>query len=177
MNVPSFNQAVGLDESRTTGPTGGLVFYDKGSYSDGWRYLEAAPSDQSTGIRWYNVSYTTTGATATAIGTGGANTATIVANQGVGSYAAQICNDLTIGSYSDWFLPSKEELNQMYVNLHLQGSGGFTSEWYWSSSEHSSSSLALVQHFGSGSQSSSLKGDGAGYPEGNDRRVRAVRAF
>ena len=37
------------------GPTGGKVFYDKLSYSDGWRYLEAAPRDQSTGIKWSNI--------------------------------------------------------------------------------------------------------------------------
>ena len=27
------------------GPAGGVIFYDKGEYSDGWRYLEAAPAD------------------------------------------------------------------------------------------------------------------------------------
>ena len=38
-----------------TGPAGGLVFYDKGAVSDGWRYLEAAPVDQSTGIQWLSL--------------------------------------------------------------------------------------------------------------------------
>lgn len=40
------------------GPAGGLIFYDKGIYSDGWRYLKAAPSDQSTSTPWgcYGVS-------------------------------------------------------------------------------------------------------------------------
>lgn len=31
--------------SISEGPSGGYVFYDKGYYSDGWRYLEAAPAD------------------------------------------------------------------------------------------------------------------------------------
>ncbi|MEI6388047.1 MAG: chitobiase/beta-hexosaminidase C-terminal domain-containing protein, partial [Spirochaetota bacterium] len=57
-----------------TGPAGGIVFYDKGSVSDGWRYLEAAPSDQSAGIRWYNGTYISV-STGTAIGSGKANTA------------------------------------------------------------------------------------------------------
>jgi hypothetical protein len=48
---------------RATGPAGGLVFYDKGDYSDGWRYLEAAPTDQATQVRWYNGVNTSTGAT------------------------------------------------------------------------------------------------------------------
>jgi hypothetical protein len=63
------------------GPAGGLVFYDKGSYSDGWRFLEAAPSNQSAGIQWYNGKYIDI-KTDTAIGTGKANTAAIIAAQG-----------------------------------------------------------------------------------------------
>ena len=40
-----------------TGPGGGLIFFDKGSYSDGWRYLEAAPkSTEAFEIDWYNAS-------------------------------------------------------------------------------------------------------------------------
>ncbi|MFA6505560.1 MAG: chitobiase/beta-hexosaminidase C-terminal domain-containing protein, partial [Treponemataceae bacterium] len=61
-----------------TGPAGGIVFYDKGSFSDGWRWLEAATSDQSTGTQWWYGSSLTTGATATGTGSGEANTATIV---------------------------------------------------------------------------------------------------
>ena len=76
-----------------------------------------------------------TGATGTAIGTGQANTTAIVTTQGAGSYAAQLCNDLTVGGYNDWFLPSKDELDLMYENLYLQEVGGFTDDYYWSSSE------------------------------------------
>jgi hypothetical protein len=146
------------------------VFYDKGSYSDGWRYLEAAPSDQSAGIQWWNGSNITTGATATGIGNGATNTATTVTSQGAGSYAAKLCADLTLGGYSDWFLPSNEELNQMYVNLKAKGRGGFPSAVYWSSSEHPiSNNLVSGQSFDVGNQNTILKS--------NSYHVRAARAF
>ena len=152
-----------------TGPASGLIFYDKGSYSDGWRYLEAAPSDQSTGIQWYNGSYLETGAIGTAIGFGQANTTTIVAAQGAGSYTAQLCDDLTVGGYSDWFLPSKDELNLMYTNLKVAGVGGFAGTKYWSSSE-GDAVTAWYQLFYNGFQ-------GNDYAKYSTYRVRAVRAF
>jgi len=152
-----------------TGPAGGLIFYDKGYVSDGWRYLEAAPSDQSTGIQWYNGSNVDTGAIGSAIGTGQANTTAIAAKQGAGSYAAQLCNDLTVGGYSDWFLPSKDELNQMYLNLKKQGVGGFASDYYWNSLEYTTDS-AWDQYFGNGQQY-------YGNPKSIADRVRAARAF
>lgn len=95
--------------------------------------LIAAPNDQSTGIQWYNGSYVTTGATATALGTGNANTNTIVSVQGAGSYAAQFCYDLVLNGYSDWYLPSKDELNKLFLNR--TAIGNFTYAYYWSSSE------------------------------------------
>jgi len=152
-----------------TGPAGGLIFYDKGSYSDGWRYLEAAPSDQSTGVQWYNGSYITTGATGTAVGTGQANTTAIVTMQGAGTYAAQLCDDLVEGGCSDWFLPSKDELNQMYVNLKEEGVGGFADYYYWSSSELDAG-FAWSQVFYDGSQYTNYY-----FGKGDTSRVRAVR--
>ena len=150
-----------------TGPASGLIFYDKGSYSDGWRYLEAAPSDQSTGIQWYDSYYeVVTGAAGTAIGTGQANTTAIVTIQGAGNYAAQLCNDLIVGGYNDWFLPSKDELDKLYINKVVIG--GFTDFYYWSSSEGNASN-AWGQDFNDGNQNN--------YTKNHTLRVRAVRAF
>lgn len=150
-----------------TGPAGGIIFYANPSYvADGWRYLEAAPSSQSTGIVWWNGSNVTTGATGLVIGTGKANTTAIVDKQGAGSYAAQLCNDLVLGGYGDWFLPSKDELNQMY--LQLAAIWNYPSVRFWSSSEFDAGS-AWNQYFLGGSQDVDYKFTNV--------RVRAVRAF
>ena len=152
-----------------TGPAGGLIFYVNPNYeTDGWRYLEAAPSDQSTRILWDYGKDVATGATATVVGTGQANTQTIVKVLGAGSYAAQLCNDLTQGDYSEWFLPSKDELNEMRENLYLKGLGGFTYGSYWSSSENHART-AWFQYYKNGLQVNLVK---TFY-----FRVRAVRAF
>ena len=148
-----------------TGPAGGFVFYDKGSYSDGWRYMEAAPSDQSTGIGWGGDGITV-GGTGTGIGSGKSNTESIVTQLGSGNYAAQLCSDFELGDYDDWFLPSKDELNELYTQKDTVG--GFASLVYWSSSEHSPYA-AWGLYFLSGYQSA--------YGKSDDEYVRAVRAF
>ena len=152
-----------------TGPAGGIVFYDKGSYSDGWRYLEAAPaSTEWEGEPWGGYG-TEVGAAAqgTAIGTGAANTQAIVAEYGdTEPYAAKLAADLDHGGYDDWFLPSRDELAQMYLQRGVIG--GFASAYYWSSSE-SDLFFAWVQNFGSGSWFQDDKDDAY--------RVRAARAF
>jgi hypothetical protein len=143
------------------------VFYDKGSYSGGWRYLEAAPIDQSTGLQWYK-SKSLDIKTSTAIGTGKANTAAIIAAQGAGMYAAIVCDTLVLGGYDDWFLPSKDELNLMYTKLQKAGQVSFGGLWFWSSSQYGSG-YAWVQVFSDGDQGGINKDD-----EGS---VRACRAF
>ena len=126
-----------------TGPAGGIIFYDKEERSGGWRYLEAAPQDEiigiNTTIQWAstNISGISTGE---AVGNGKANTAAIVtaleAISNTGK-AAQLCAGKTLNGYSDWYLPSIEELELMYTNLHLNGLGDFVVSPvpnYWSSS-------------------------------------------
>lgn len=141
---------------------GGILFYLDGNGGG----LIAAPSDQSTGIQWYNGSYITIGATGTSIGTGQSNTNAIIAAQGAGSYAAQLCADLVLNGYDDWFLPSKDELNQMYMNRAVIG--GFSTSDYWSSSEYDGYD-AWLHYFD----------NGARYDVKKDRTVyvRAIRAI
>ena len=179
----SFSQQITIGEGQTTsiigqkrvlkvgdlGPAGGLIFYNKGNASEGWRFLEAAPSSQTDlyGIQWHNGNYIDI-KTSTAVGTGRANTEAIIAAQGSGSYAATLCKNLSIGGFSDWFLPSKDELGQMYTSLMKAGLGGFGEGWLWSSSQGSDGG-AWSQRFSVGSQSCGFK-----YAQ---YAVRACRAF
>ena len=158
--------AFSLKKAKTIGDlyAGGIVFYLDGQGGG----LVAAPVDQSSSLQWYNGSFITTGATATGIGAGKANTARIISAQGAGNYAAARCAKLSLGGFKDWFLPSKDELDLMYRNLKKAGRGGFGSAWYWSSSERSSL-YAWGQDFDGGRQGN--------YREDNLIYVRAVRAF
>lgn len=152
---------------------GGLIAYvfqpgDPGYDENIQHGLIAAPTDQSSGIQWYNGSYTVTGATATALGTGKDNTITIVTSQGAGTYAAKLCNDLVLGGYNDWYLPSKDELGKLYVNkLSI---GGFSDTYYWSSSEIDSNN-ASWRYFGGGIYLVPFNNKGELF------HVRAVRSF
>ena len=116
-----------------TGPAGGLVFYDKGNNTGGWRYLEAAPSNQSTASLIADSASSIPQYTQLEIGTGESNTSLMIAS-GFRNGAVNICNDLVLGGQNDWFLPSISELNLMYRNLKLNGLGNFASNFYWSSS-------------------------------------------
>lgn len=119
---------------------GGNVGYilndgDTGYISGETHGLIVALSIQTHGVKWYKDSYIKTGTTDTALGKGKSNTDTIVRVQGEGNYAAKICYDLDYFSFSDWYLPSKDELNKIHNNRKLLG--GFVSEFcYWSSSEY-----------------------------------------
>ena len=150
------------------GPGGGIVFFNKGNSTGGWQYLETATSDQSTSRKWgcYGTSIPGTQFT---VGSGEANTSLIVAGCNEASFAAKICNDLVSGGQTDWFLPSKDELNLMYKNLHTNNQGNFdTSSFYWSSTESDDGSAWCFYFYDQGAY---------GNNKSSTIYVRAVRAF
>ena len=151
-----------------SGPGGGIVFFNKGNTTGGWQYLETATSDQSTGIAW-GCDVTSIPGTQLTIGSGEANTSLIVAGCNEASFAAKLCDNLSLGGQTDWFLPSQSELWLMYKNLHTNNLGNFAYNFYWSSTEVSNSS-AWGQNFPDGSATNFNKGF-------NPLYVRAVRAF
>ena len=168
--VPSVpTESSGTYNVGDTGPAGGIVFFDKGSFGDGWRYLEVAPVWVDTTAEWGSRGRDLPG-TSTAVGSGRRNTQLIVEQliqRGETQRAAQICANLDINGFSDWFLPSRDELNLLYQNRELVGN--LHRARYWSSSQHSRTS-ALAQNFDNrGRQSDHNKFD--------NYRVRAVRAF
>jgi len=128
--------------------------------------LIAAARDDGIQASWgYGAGASTkTGATGTALGTGATNTATIVGSPG-SHYAAEVCFNLKIGIYEDWFLPSKDELYKVYLAKDLIGD--LNPGYYWTSTE--SGSDVWIQNFSTGVQSTFGKGGGF--------RIRAVSVF
>lgn len=194
------------------GPAGGLVFYENPNHeTDGWQYLEAAPSGWYKGAEQSGGVYTGTEdpmfqwgvygleigpvVQGTAIGTGQSNTTAIVSFHNNlkdsypekgdyylnptdycwyndGTVAAIVCAEYSFEkdgvTYDDWFMPSKDELNQMRRNLYGQGVGGISDACYWSSSETDAIS-AWAHFFNSDYQNFYLRT--------NAYRVRPVRTF
>ena len=189
------------------GPGGGTIVYvDATNEMPGYDYLEVAPADASTGVAWSTTTSKCGSATnancrtsslsdaGTALdfigfGTGRAATAAIVARHNAGSvaktdYAAGVADSYTTATASDWFLPSKDELNEVckYALNTGQAAGadtvctggsaatlrGFASGLYWSSSDYLADA-AWFQYFTSGNQASDNKA--------STYHVRPVRAF
>ena len=167
----SVGTAYGNEVTFTTSPlaigssyAGGIIFYLD---STGQHGLVCAPSDQGAGI--WGCAGTDIPNTSIIVGTGATNTAYIMAGCAQRPIAASVCADLVLNGYSDWFLPSIGELSLMYSQLHLQGLGGFGSDWFWSSSQ-TDASRAWTMAFSNGYVSSFV------YKVYN-HQVRAVRAF
>jgi TolB-like protein len=152
-----------------TGPAGGLIFYDKGNNNGGWRYLEAAPADAADRrIAWSaQRPADTSNFNERVVGKGKEATESIMAeanNMGGGfGWAAQLCVTYSLNGFTDWFLPTLDELNYMYGNLHLKELGNFRNETYWSST------WTYRVDFSNGRQDDPRLGELA--------RVRAVRRF
>lgn len=152
---------------------GGKVAYflqsgDPGYVAGEMHGLIAADADQSTGVTWDSGAGTMSGSNVgiqTTLGTGLANTDKTIIFQGM-SYASGVARAYTDGIYADWFLPSYDELNKLYINRVLIG--GFASASYWSSSAVPAV-VARYQNFSTGSRSSAHVL--------NPFRVRAIRSF
>ncbi len=190
------------------GPGGGKVFYvAPKTFTCGkdlnatpaatCKYLEAAPTDYQVNGQGAKVAWgckgKLTGVTATAIGTGKANTATILEKCIIEGIAADVANKYSTNTAvaGQWFLPSKDELIELckYARqptlvasggtVQAAGGGtacsegdlrtGFAADYYWSSSEILADS-ALSRSFGVGYELYYDKDTAIPY-------VRPVRAF
>ena len=132
--------------------------------------LEAAPSDVD-GIPWGCLGTAISGADGTAIGTGWQNTQDIVAGCADSGIAAKIANDLSVNGFINWFLPSLDELTEMYNQRDVVGF--VPGSYYWSSSEDSATNAWNHQFITGGIC------DGCPYSDAKtfSIKVRAVRVF
>ena len=152
------------------GPGGGIVFYDAGSKRAWGRYLEAAPVGWSGSPLDPRVPWCDDGremlvdGTSAGIGKGAANTRRMLAKCHSG--AANTARAYKGGGKSDWYLPSKSELDALYKNRAKVG--GCPNYGCWSSSE-ADAGYAWFQDFSSGLKLGGKKDFADG--------VRPVRAF
>ncbi|NGZ90411.1 Lcl C-terminal domain-containing protein, partial [Psychroflexus maritimus] len=160
---------------------GGVVFYifnsnDPGYVAGETHGLVAAIEDQSSSAEWGCYGTSISGADGNGIGSGTANTSAILDDCSQSGIAAELCDNYSGGGYSDWFLPSKDELSLMYQNKTTiddtavaNGGNSFSADFYWSSTEFSSNN-AWAYH---------MLNDALGNYEKNIDYfiVRAVRAF
>lgn len=175
---------------KDTGPAGGDVFYDKGNYDGGWRYLEAAPrSTEWKGVVWMNGDLRVGGCSGEDIGQGLSNTQRIMDYLGDSDFrnpcAATRCWKLEVPyggtTYGDWFLPSGKELLQLYDVLQDQYHKYTATEAipyntvrHWSSSEYSSEGACAVEFL----NDEALSGDALfNAYKLNPYSVRAIRMF
>jgi hypothetical protein len=162
-----------------TGPAGGKIFITPStSGNTTGKYFEVAPiagevirkwaTDTDPGIGLGNAATTVVGADGTDIGTGQQNTADIVAQIGnvAATSAAVYCDEYSYGGFSDWFLPSKDELNELYVQRNVVG--GLQVSYYSTSSEYSNDAF-WFQSFIDGYPNTPYKN--------NAYYIRPVRSF
>lgn len=181
------------------GPAGGLIFYIDEADVFEWTYLESSASDigiwkndrydydHAFGLYRTNSveDFRMVEGTSTDIGTGATNTERLVSIMGdnvyispetsnqqtTTEYAAKLCFSHIEGGYEDWFLPSKDELHQMILNLNSFGLGAFVNyEYYWTSSE-TAYDLAWGEMINNTSSSQQYSN------RVNADRVRAIRSF
>lgn len=130
-------------------------------------YLEVAPNDMDTRLKWSSLDFIETNISDTEmiIGAGRKNTILILTID-INSPASKACNNYINNNKNDWFLPSKDELNVLY-NSSI---GNMKQDYYLSSSQHSAWNM-WGQWFSNGFQTN------GGSKNNDDGLVRAIRAF
>ncbi|MBE0640254.1 MAG: DUF1566 domain-containing protein [Bacteroidales bacterium] len=150
---------------------GGIIAYflqsgDPG-YDENVRHgLIAAPGDQSAGASWGCMG-SNVGDANIVLGAGAPNTLSIVTGCSEPGIAARLCYDLVLSGYSDWFLPSGNELLKLYLNKSVIG--GFENTIYWSSTKISANNAVAID-FTNGSAPFDIE-------KSSLQHVRAIRAF
>jgi len=140
------------------GPAGGIIIYDKGNNSNGWRYMEVSPKHIGQ-VVWDNakIFQAKISCTKAGIGEGKRNTELIVAvhkKKNKSETAALRCIEYTLNGFNDWFLPSKDELNEIFKN-HQNKAGDFFNQttlgmpgYVWSSTQSvSDNDRVCVQYY------------------------------
>jgi len=120
--------------------------------TDKTKGLVCAVSDQGSEVQWNSGAEKWISTQEQAIGTGETNTTTIIAEQGAGDYAASAAQACTDGGFSDWFVPSKDELMELYENhafvnkISISNGGTELSLNYWSSSQYDTKNAYAAYH-------------------------------
>ncbi len=143
---------------------GGLYTFTNSGYA----YI-TAEADQSTSAEWGCRGTDIDGATPDGIGQGILNTAAIVATCATAGIAARLADQLVLNGFSDWFLPSLEELNEVYANLASAGLGSFANHTYWSSTQADATQASTVD-MNNGNANDHNKSQ-------TNRHTRAMRRF
>ena len=146
---------------------GGIVFHLGSEY--GGQGLIAASTDNGY-APWGCYGTALTGANGDSIGTGAQNTIDILAECTTANTPADRCRDYSGGGYTDWFLPSKDELKEIYDALHVTGLSPFANNaGYWASSQNGDDHAQVLLVYSSGFEASASKL--------SNYYSRAIRAF
>ncbi|PZU86940.1 MAG: hypothetical protein DI529_07880 [Chryseobacterium sp.] len=153
------------------GPAGGIVAYDKGIVSDGWRYLEisnkdvgrnyATPPFYRFGAAWSNSPVSYLAGTSEKMGDGLSNTDFIISKIS-GESAAKFCKQHSANGFADWFLPSKEEAIAILTSLSNGGMSLNSGLKTWTSSEVDAQQAFYI--YSAGASASQKIGDAVTYP-------------
>lgn len=173
--------SISMETPLGNGPAGGFVFYDKGNYSDGWRYLEASPINitelsedyrHEIGLfKWSNTINPTIQIPDNIYNSGMLSTQYLLENCPT-CIAIELCNSFEYNGYSDWFLPSALELG--YLKSFIQNQNpdfpceNKIEDFYWSSTQ-SGQTIISPQMLGSGF--------GSNHSINSSLHVRPIRQF